>query len=89
MPLTADQQAQLNALLAEQDAPPYRTQTGIAGVLHRLIDSLSGAVAHRSPEEWAQMAETVEQAAGDGGGNDESGAQPASAEQAGGEVPGG
>lgn len=64
MALTAEQQAQLEALQAEASKPPHRTREGVAGVLHALIETVAGVVAHRSPEDWAQMAETVEQELG-------------------------
>jgi hypothetical protein len=75
MPLTPEQQAQLEALQAAAVAPPHRTRTGVAGVLHALIETVSGAVAHRSPDEWLSMAETVEDALG----TPEGGGQPAEA----------
>jgi hypothetical protein len=81
MPLTADQQAELDALLAAQNAPAHRTRSGLAGVLHALIESASGAVPHRSPEQWTELAELVEELAGDQ--DAESGDQPAGAEQPG------
>lgn len=83
MPLTPAQQAQLAELMAAQDAPPHRTRTGVAGVLHAIIDSLSGAVAHRSPGDWLEMAETVEHDLG----TPEGGDQPAETEPAAGEQP--
>lgn len=87
MPLTPEQQAQLAALQAEQDAPPHRTREGLAGVLHSLLESVSGLVPHRSPEQWFQLAETIETVAGDvAGAKAESGDQPA---EAGGETAGG
>lgn len=73
MPLTPEQEAQLAALQQAQNAPPHRTRTGLAGVLHKVIESLSGAVAHRSPQEWLDLAETVEHELG----QPESGDQPA------------
>jgi hypothetical protein len=77
MALTPDQQAQLDTLLAEKDAPPYRTSSGIAGVLHHLADVVSGVVAHVSPEQWAAVHDEIEAAAGDGGDQgDEGGAEP-------------
>lgn len=90
MPLTAAQQAQLAELQAAQDAPPHRTRDGLAGVLHSLIESVSGFVPHRSPQEWEQMAETVEDVAGVPPADQaESGDQPAGGDQAGGEAAGG
>lgn len=69
MALTPDQQALLDSLLAEKDAAPYRTSSGIAGVLHHLADVVSGVVAHVSPEQWAAVHDEIEAAAGDGGGD--------------------
>jgi len=37
MALSDEQAAQLAALEAERDAPPVRTQTGLAGVLHKIV----------------------------------------------------
>lgn len=55
MALTPEQQAQLDALQAEASRPEPRTETGAVGILHALIDSVSGAVAHRSGEAWAAL----------------------------------
>jgi len=52
MALTPDQQAQLAQLEAERDAPEPRTETGIKGVLHTLIDVAAGRVAHLPDEAW-------------------------------------
>jgi hypothetical protein len=81
MALTPEQQAQLEALQAAADAPPHRTRDGLAGVLHALIESVSGLVPHRSPQQWLELAETVEQAVGT---PPESGEQPAGDQAAGG-----
>ena len=53
--LTPEQQAQLDALNAEAARPEPRAETGVAGLLHALIDSASGEVAHRGPDEWAAL----------------------------------
>jgi hypothetical protein len=89
MPLTPEQQAQLAELQAAQDAPPVRTREGLAGVLHALVESVSGLVPHRSPEEWLQLAETVEHVAGAAPAEAESGDQPAGGDQASGGAAGG
>jgi hypothetical protein len=55
MALTKEQQALLEALVAKAAEKEPRTETGVAGVLHALIDSASGEAAHRSPEAWAAL----------------------------------
>jgi hypothetical protein len=55
MPLTPEQEAQLAALQAEAVRPEPRTETGIAGILHTLIDVASGAVAHLGSDVWAGL----------------------------------
>jgi len=55
MALTEEQAAQLAALEAERDAPEPRTETGLAGVLHTLLDVASGHVPHLSGEAWAAL----------------------------------
>lgn len=79
MALSAEQQAQLDALMAAKDAPAYRTSSGLAGVLHKLTDVVSGAVAHVGPDEWAAVHDEIEAAAGDGGGDQGDGEAPGSA----------
>ena len=63
MALTADQQALLDALVAKQSEPEPRTETGLAGILHALIDTVSGAVAHRGADSWAELHQQAEQLA--------------------------
>lgn len=60
MALTDAEQAELDRLIAEKVKPEPRTETGRVGVLHALIDSASGAVAHRSAEEWAALHKQAE-----------------------------
>jgi hypothetical protein len=55
MVLTPEQQAELDSLTAQAALPEPRTETGVTGVLHALIDSASGAVAHRGAEAWAAL----------------------------------
>ena len=65
MALTKEQQAQLDELQAQRDAPPVRTTTGLAGILHHLIDVTSGRVAHVAPGVVDELHERVEDLAGD------------------------
>ena len=60
MALTPEQQAQLDALEAEKNKPEPRTDTGVAGVLHVLLDIGSGALAHLGSDAWAALHRTVE-----------------------------
>ena len=60
MALTDAEQAELDRLIAQKVAPEPRTETGVAGVLHALIDSVSGAVAARGPEDWAALHKEAE-----------------------------
>ena len=60
MALTDAEQAELDRLIAQKVAPEPRTDTGAVGVLHALIDSASGAEAHRSPEAWAALHKQAE-----------------------------
>lgn len=55
MPLTPAQQAQLEALQAEAAKPEPRTEKGIVGVIHALIDIVGGVVAHVSPETLTEL----------------------------------
>lgn len=65
MPLSKDQQAELERLQAEAVKPEPRTDTGLAGVLHTVLDVASGVVAHLPKGEWAALHSTVEQELGD------------------------
>jgi leucyl-tRNA synthetase len=60
MPLTPDQEKQLAELQAEQARPEPRTETGLAGILHTVLDVVSGAVPHLAAETWAQLHSQVE-----------------------------
>jgi len=60
MPLTPEQQAQLEALQAEATRPEPRTETGLAGVLHTILDVVSGAVPHLPPEAWGALHSAAE-----------------------------
>lgn len=60
MALTDAEQAELDRLIARKVAPEPRTETGVAGILHALIDSVSGAEAHRGPEAWAALHKQAE-----------------------------
>lgn len=60
MPLTKDQQAELERLQAEQAKPEPRTESGLAGLLHTVLDVVSGTVAHLPGEVWADLHSTVE-----------------------------
>lgn len=55
MALTPEQQAELDRLQAEAAKPEPRTETGVTGILHALIDTVSGVVAHRGEEAWAKL----------------------------------
>jgi hypothetical protein len=63
MQLTAEQQAVFDALVAKQAETEPRTETGLVGILHSLIDSASGAVAHRGEDVWAALHHQAEQLA--------------------------
>lgn len=60
MVLTPEQQAELAALQEEAKKPEPRTDTGLVGILHALIDSASGVVAHRSDGDWAALQSQAE-----------------------------
>lgn len=80
MALTKQQQDQLAQLEAERDAPPVRTGHGLPGILHALIDLVSGRVAHVSPEVVDELHGQAEELAGAGDGEDQAaGAEPAGA----------
>jgi leucyl-tRNA synthetase len=65
MALTEEQAKLLAELQAQQDAPEPRTETGLAGLLHTLIDVVSGRVPHVAPEAWDALHKEAEaQAAG-------------------------
>lgn len=66
MALTKEQEDLLAALEAQRDERPPRTTTGIAGVLHELIDLVTGATPHVSPERAEELHSQAEDAAGDG-----------------------
>jgi hypothetical protein len=66
MALTAEQQAQLDALQAQAAAPEPRTETGVAGILHTLLDVNTGTLAILTPEAAAALHADVETAVGDG-----------------------
>lgn len=63
MALTEAEQAELDRLIAQKVAPEPRTETGVVGVLHALIDTASGAAANRSGEEWAALHRQAEKLA--------------------------
>lgn len=65
MPLTKEQEQQLAELQAEQSRPEPRTESGLAGVLHSVLDVLAGDVAHLPAEAWAALHSQVEQTVGD------------------------
>ena len=75
MALTKEQAAALAELEAQRDAPPVRTTTGLAGILHHLIDVTSGRVAHVSPEVVDELHDRTEELAG-ARDDDEDQAQP-------------
>ena len=52
MALTDEQAKVLADLQAQRDAPEPRTETGLAGLLHTLIDVVAGRVPHVAPEVW-------------------------------------
>lgn len=60
MALTPDQQAQLEALQAEANAPPHRTADGLKGVLHTVLDVVSGNVPHLAVDAWDALHAAVE-----------------------------
>jgi hypothetical protein len=60
MALTAAEQAQLDALQAQANAPEPRTADGLKGVLHTILDVLSGTVAHLPEDAWKTLHTTVE-----------------------------
>lgn len=55
MVLTPEQQAELDRLNAEAAKPEPRTETGLVGILHALIDSAAGSIAHRGEEAWKAL----------------------------------
>ena len=65
MPLTPQQQQQLADLQAEASRPEPRTETGLAGILHTVLDVVSGAVPHLAAETWADLHHQVETSYGD------------------------
>ena len=65
MALSKEQQAQLDALEAVRDAPPVRTEHGLAGILHTLIDLVSGRVAHVAPDVVDELHGQAEELAGE------------------------
>jgi hypothetical protein len=60
MALTPQEQAVLEELQRRAAEKPPRTETGIAGLLHTLIDVASGAVAHLGPERWGELHDQAE-----------------------------
>lgn len=60
MPLTPEQQAQLEALQAESSKPEPRTGSGLAGILHTVLDVVSGAVPHLAADAWTELHHQVE-----------------------------
>jgi hypothetical protein len=64
MALTDDQARQLAELQAQRDAPEPRTETGVAGVLHTLIDVVSGTVPHLAGDAWQALHKQAEALAG-------------------------
>jgi hypothetical protein len=63
--LTPEQQSELEALQAEASKPEPRTETGLAGLLHTVLDVVSGAVAHLPGEAWAALHSQVEHQLGE------------------------
>lgn len=64
MALTKEEQAELDALKVKENAPEPRTEDGLPGLLHALIDSVSGTVAHRGAEVWLELHRAAEDLAG-------------------------
>ena len=84
MALTKEQADQLAQLEAERDAPPVRTGHGLAGILHTLIDLVSGRVAHISPDVVDELHGQAEELAG-GGEDQAADTEPAVEDQAAGD----
>jgi len=60
MALTEEQQALLEALQAKAAEKEPRTETGLKGVLHAVLDVVSGNVAHLPADAWETLHATVE-----------------------------
>jgi len=60
MALTEEQQALLEALQAKAAEKEPRTETGLKGVLHAVLDVVSGNVAHLPADAWEVLHSTVE-----------------------------
>ena len=60
MALTPEEQAQLEALQAQANAPEPRTTTGLKGILHTVLDVVSGNVPHLAEDAWKALHTAVE-----------------------------
>lgn len=60
MALTPAEQAQLDALQAQANAPEPRTTDGLKGVLHTILDVVSGNVPHLASDAWKDLHTVVE-----------------------------
>jgi|SRR5580704_13387669 leucyl-tRNA synthetase len=60
MVLSPEQEAQLAELQAQANAPEPRTDTGVKGVLHTLIDVVSGVVPHLGEDAWKALHKQAE-----------------------------
>lgn len=60
MALTEAEQAELARLQAQANAPDPRTGDGLKGVLHTILDVVSGDVAHLGAGAWQELHRTVE-----------------------------
>lgn len=58
--LSDAERAQLAELQAKENAPEPRTETGVKGVLHTLIDVVSGVVPHLGEDAWQQLHKQAE-----------------------------
>ena len=65
MALTPEQEKQLAELQAEQNKPDPRTESGLAGILHTVLDVVAGDVAHLPADAWAALHRQVEDVAGE------------------------
>ena len=89
MPLTKEQEAQLAELQAEAGKPEPRTETGVAGVLHTLLDVVSGNVPHLAADAWVALHSAVEHELGNQDQAEQPAEQPKGTSSSGGKSSGG
>ena len=76
MALTEEQARVLAELQAQRDAPEPRTDTGLPGILHALLDVVSGAVPHLAGDVWAALHRQAEDLAAPAAGQQEEPGEP-------------